>query len=355
MITTLLRRRIPLLTLGAAAVLVIGLAAPSGAAPATARHAAAPSAAGSHWKSIHGDTTNGIDCPTIHLCVGIDSNKVTWSTDPTANKPRWKHAALEPGSQPTVTMSGVILDAVSCASQTFCVAADNLGNVFATKNPTGGKKAWHESEANDIELLGLSCSSMSLCAAIDYYGNALITNDPDAADPTWTTVFLATNDGEDPPVVSCAGKSVCAAVMESSKIYYTTDAGAGSPKWKHVKLPGRGGWDGVSCPTASHCVAVGALDFGSRVGVTANLAGGQHAWKSTKVHNGKFGNLSYVDCATKSFCFANTDMYTTHAAAKASAWHALRAPNQDSQTGVSCANSSWCFIATIDGSLSWHR
>ncbi|HEX3823359.1 MAG TPA: hypothetical protein VHV79_02710 [Mycobacteriales bacterium] len=347
----LTRRRIPLFTLAATAALVVGISAPSGATP---RSSGAQSVVAAHWKDIHGDTTNGLSCPTIKLCVGVDANKVTWSTNPTAGKPHWKHVALEPSSQPTVTTGGVILTVVSCAGPKFCLAADDLGNTFATRNPTGGKRAWHEADVNSIELLSLSCSAPSLCAAIDYYGNALISTDPGAAVPTWRSVSLAANRDGDPPGLSCVGHSVCAAVMGSSKIFYTTNANAARPRWKHVKEPGRGGWDGISCPTASRCVAVGALDFGSHVAVTSNLAAGELTWKSTKVHN-KDNDLSTVDCATKSFCFATTDMYTTHAAAKPSAWHAVKAPSSGSQTDVSCATSKWCFISTIDGTFAWHR
>jgi hypothetical protein len=343
MLLSITRRWVRLLTLGAAGGLLLGLVG-----------ASTPAVAAAHWKAIHGDTTNGIACPSTKLCVGIDGNKVTWTTNPTAGKPKWKHAALEPSSQPTITTSGVILDALSCSGPKFCLISDDLGNTFATTNPTGGKRAWHIADVNSIEILGLSCASPSLCAGIDYYGNALISTDPGAASPTWSTVFLAANHDEDPPVVSCVGRSVCAAVMGSSRIFYTTDATAASAKWKHVSLPGRGGWDGVSCPTITHCVAVGALDFGSRVAVSDNLSAGQHSWKTTKVRAGDFG-LSNVDCATKSFCFALTDVYSTHAVAKKSAWHRLTAPNQNSQTDVSCVNSSWCFVSTIDGTLAWHR
>lgn len=333
------------LTLAAVATLVVGLAAPS--------DAAAPSAVGSHWKTIHGDTTNGIACPTTKLCVGVDGNKVTWTTNPTSGKPHWKHVALEPYSQPDV-IGSVILNAVTCANAHFCLIGDDIGNTFATTAPTGGKSAWHKAEIDNTEIEGLSCTSSSFCAALDYSGNALTSTDPDSPTPSWSPVFLASDQGGDPPIVSCAGRSVCAAVEEGSEIYYTTNASAAPAKWKHVKLPSHG-WDGVSCPTTSHCVAVGTLDFAPKVAVTNNLAAGKHSWKVAKVHNGSGGGLAQVDCATKSFCFAISDMFTSHAAAKASAWHRVTAPSSGSQTGVSCPTTKWCFIATIDGSLSWHR
>jgi hypothetical protein len=352
-ISTTIRPRIRLLiTPLAAALLVCGLAAPVSAAAAQA--ATRPSVP-SKWTADHGDTTNGIACPTIHLCVGVDSNAVTWTTDPTARKPKWKHVALEPSSQPTVTSSGVILDAISCASARFCLIADDLGNTFATTNPTGGKKAWHEAAADQIEVLGLSCSSTLLCAGVDYYGNALISTDPDAAQPTWKSTFLATNNDEDPPVVSCVGRSECVAVEATSSIFATTDATAAVPKWTHVRVAGRGGWDAVSCPSTSRCVAVGAIDEDSRVAVTDNLAGGKRTWKATKVHNGAGGSLADVDCATKSFCFAIGNVYSTHAAAKASAWHSVAPPSSSSETDVSCASTTWCFVATIAGTEAWHR
>jgi hypothetical protein len=347
------RRQMRLLILAAAAALALGFAAPAGAGPAAARHSAASAPGSSKWHKIHGDSTNGLACPTTKLCVGVDGNKVTWTTNPTAKKPHWHRVALEPSSQPNVEGT-VILDAVTCAGAHFCLISDDIGNVFSTTNPTGGKSAWHGSEIDDIEILAVTCSSPSMCAALDYNGLAMTTTDAGAGGP-WSHVSLGVAPDNNFYSVSCGGRSICVAVEDSNRIEYTTDPTAGAPTW-HTAKAGHHVWDSVSCPSANKCVTVG--DYSKHeVAVSTNPSSGSHSWKASKLPSANLASGTYlVDCASKKFCFtAGANAYSTHAAAKKSAWHKLKAPNHNSQTGVSCATTKWCFVATIDGSLAWHR
>jgi hypothetical protein len=340
------RRGVRLLTLGAGVALVLGFAAPIGAIPAAAAH----SSGGWTWKRTHADAANGLACPTTKLCVGIDGNKVAWTTDPSAAMPRWKRTGLE-RRFPQPVQGGVILDALSCPTAGFCITADNLGNTFATTDPTGGKRAWHEVAVDGIEILRIGCASASLCAALDYSGNVLTSTDPGSATPIWRSVHLTTMMSAEFYGVSCAGQSLCAAVEGSAKIYTTSNANAASPTWHHVKVPSHG-WDGVSCPTAGRCIAVGTFDFGDKVAVSKDPRVAKPSWKVAKLHgSGDFSGLSRIDCATRSFCFAMGDLFTTHVAAMRSAWHGTKLPTMSSQTEVSCPTTLRCFVATSTDDL----
>jgi hypothetical protein len=316
---------------------------------------ASTSSGGWRWTSHKANVATGLACPTTSLCIGVAGNKVTWTTAPTAARPSFTRVALEPATSASVTVS---LGAVSCASAHFCVVVDDRGKVFATTNPTGGKKAWHASDSGaGTSLTAVSCASTTLCLALDYYGAALVTTDPLAASPTWTTTALGAGTAAFPVAASCVGTSVCAAVFDNAAIYYTLNAGAAAPTWRHVRVAGRG-WDGVSCPTTSKCVAVGTLNSGSRLAVTNNLAGGAKTWKAVALpkRSASGTGLGAISCATKAFCFALGDSFSRTSVAKASAWHPTTAARGQTQNDVSCPTTTWCFVGTATGKLvAGHR
>lgn len=318
-----------------------GLLLPAFALPLAAADAAGPSW---HWTkpyTIPGkiDSINGLSCPSLSLCVAVSSNKLLWTTKPTAGASHWKNVALEPSSQPDV-QGGVILDDVSCPTTTFCAAVDDIGNVFTTTHPTGGKAQWHKRQVDNIEMLTIDCASATMCAALDYYGNALTSSNP-AAGP-WSSVKISATNGAAYYSVSCPSKSLCAAVESDGKIAYTTSPGAAAPTW-HIAKVGGPGWMAIACATAAHCVATGS---GGVIGVSNNPAGGVKTWHRTTVHPASFG-LSKVDCPTPSFCMAvgANDWFSTSPAAKASHWHQATVAS-GSQTAVSCPTAKHCFVGT---------
>jgi hypothetical protein len=311
---------------------------------------AATTSGGWRWTSHNADVAAGLSCPSTGLCVGVDGNKVTWTTNPTAAKPAFHRLALEPATSSTGSVS---LDAVSCASARFCVVVDDLGKVFTTTTPTRGKKAWHVSDSGaGTSLAAVACASTSLCEVLDYHGAALVTTDPLAASPTWTTTALDASNGAFPVGASCVGTSVCAAVFDDAKIYYTLNAGATPATWHHVRLAGHG-WDGVSCPTVSKCVAVGALNSGSRVAVTTRLAGGAKTWKAVTLprRSASGTGLTAVSCAAKASCFALGSSFSRSSVAKPAAWHPTTAAKGQTLNDVSCPTTAWCFIGTATGKL----
>jgi hypothetical protein len=315
--------------------------------------AAASARSGWKWaKSYHVKHLTPIDaglaCPTTKLCVAVGDNRVLWSTNPTGGSKTWHSVALEPSSSPDV-QGTIAFDGLSCPTAHFCAAVDDIGNVFTTTNPTGGKSAWHGTEIDDIELLAVGCSGPSLCAALDYYGNAFTSKAPSSG--IWHRAALTTQSGAEFYGVSCAGSSLCVGVEAGGTIYRTNNPGAVTPKWRKTKV-GRGAWDDVNCPTAHKCVAVGGYNGKGRIAVSTNPAGG--VWKYVVINKASFG-FNQMTCRGSGFCFALSDWWSANPVAKKSAWHSTKVPTSDSQVEIGCPTTKLCLIGDIGGDLTVGR
>jgi hypothetical protein len=140
-------------------------------------------------------------------------------------------------SQIDTTAEGIGL--LSCASSSFCIAADTEG-----KTTIYNGSSW-TTPADTTEpegIGGLSCASSSFCVAIDWSGNALTYNGS-----TWST---PTNIGS-AAAVSCVSSSFCMAVGINGNAHsyngsaWTTATG--------VIGPSEG--DGLACASSSFCIA----------------------------------------------------------------------------------------------------
>jgi hypothetical protein len=289
------------------------------------------SAKGTGWKwakSYHvkhlAPVDAGLACPTKKLCVAVGNNRVLWSTDPTNGSKTWHSVKLEPSSSPDV-QGTIAFDGLSCPSAHFCAAVDDIGNVFTTTNPTGGKAAWHGATIDNIELLAVGCSGPKLCAALDYYGNALTSTAPLSG--IWHSASLTTRSGASFYGVSCAGTSLCVAVEADGHIYRTTNPGAATPKWHATKV-GKGAWNHVVCPSVHKCVAGGGYNGKDRIAVSTDPA---------------------------SFCFALSDVWSAHPVAKTSAWHSTTLPTSNSQVEIGCPTAKLCLIGDIGGDITVGR
>ena len=121
----------------------------------------------------------GVSCPTDSLCVAVGaSDTLAFSQAPTGGAANW-HVVnpaypVGPGitcveGEPHCPTPGGRLDAVSCASQDFCVAVTKEGFVYVSTDPTGGAGAWSPTVVNDghggTHLTGVSCPTPSFCVA----------------------------------------------------------------------------------------------------------------------------------------------------------------------------------------------
>ena len=131
----------------------------------------------------------GISCPSDSLCVaGGAFDTIASSQTPTGDADRWhvvnpkydepKQSCLEE-DQPAGFCDSPrgSIRAVSCATESLCVAVGYEGSVFASTDPTGGAKTWSVGDLNEgpgaSHLTAVSCPSASLCVAVSGgYGGA---------------------------------------------------------------------------------------------------------------------------------------------------------------------------------------
>lgn len=116
---------------------------------------------------------NGIASPSASLCVAVAGGGLALvSTDPAGGASTFHveqiettrtYCAVREGSAPCTAP----LDAISCPSTSFCVAADTAGDVVSSTNPSGGASTWTTTKIDSHELTAVSCASVYLCVAGD--------------------------------------------------------------------------------------------------------------------------------------------------------------------------------------------
>lgn len=212
-----------------------------------------------------GDVTStyptSISCPSVDLCIAVDnSNHVVASVTPAAHHPHWTTTAIA-GAR--------VFSSISCPSPSLCIAVDLSGHIARSTNPTGGSAAWHV-EPMSPEVLtarfpaslsanflsAVSCASETLCVATDRGGDIFASTQPGAGAATWTRASVDPRGGLD--AVSCiAAPHSCTAVDTDGDAVSSSDPTAGAGAWRLTAIaPRRLPLSGVSCVTSGRCAAV---------------------------------------------------------------------------------------------------
>jgi hypothetical protein len=306
-----------------------------------------------------------LSCPTTMFCAAVDThgNAVT-STNP-VDPAAW--SALENIDPPDSQLGGLVpqLLSISCPSATFCMAADDLGNVVYSTNPAGGAGDWTASDLNSVLdsaeqahswLTALDCLSATSCIGLDQSGDEATSTDPTGGPTSWTvtTSPLVPYAMEG---ISCPTTSLCVAVDGVSEntgspgavVVSTDPAAAGS--W--IVVPGAlpSSSSAISCPSTTLCVVV---DQAGDIVTSTDPTGGAAAWVAVPaVDPNKFG-FTAISCPTVTLCVATDgtgDILTsTDPTGGASAWsapeHVIGVAEFDS---ISCATASMCLAAGVGG------
>ncbi len=165
------------------------------------------------------------------------------------------------------------LTTVSCASASFCVAADTSGDVITSTHPspigsnplsmTLDPRAWKVTHAvvpAANSFTALSCPSARLCVAITRQGEVVTSTDPTGGASAWKITRLAGSTMLDS--VSCASRAFCMVGGASDSVFVSHDPAAGSSSWTETPVTPHGSEAivGLSCPSAGFCVAVDGAD-----------------------------------------------------------------------------------------------
>jgi uncharacterized protein YceK len=272
----------------------------------------------SNWSSpvsvAHGTSLSTVDCPTTTFCLAVDDhgnvfrfNGATWSTAGTTGiatagasslscaGPSFCTVLAEGADQVAIwngsafgtptTLPAQSLDAVGCATPSFCVAIDGVGDGYYFDG-----SSW-SNRANDWgSVASISCPSVTFCVSV---GVGISTWDGQA----WTQPQPFGLVSDNLTGVSCPSVTFCQVVDASGEVEtWNGSTWAGPGQVPKPTGAGSGGVDlsDVSCPTTVFCAAVGTA------GLAAAWSGAD--WASQTVDPGP--SLTSVSCAMATFCVA---------------------------------------------------
>jgi hypothetical protein len=352
------------LALGGAAVPTVGAATATGAAWAVQ---ATPN------PLARQGLLTAVSCPSATGCVAVGSrrdrtgagvtlaeswNGTTWSVLKTPNPPGSHNSALT---------------GVSCTSATFCIAVgySNSSAGIAPLDEVWNGTAWKIQQtialAHGGQLNGVSCTSATACVAVGY---SFTTGGRLALAEVWNGTawgIRTTAPGpttSDFTAVSCVAASACTAVGDrhSNNGTFTLAESWNGSSWSVQATPTAAGTlNGVSCASASFCLAVGLLN--GRHKAIADAWDGT-AWSAAQVApapNNSIDNLTGVSCTSATGCIAVGNYGTANTLPMAEQWHGsgtamtlqqVPAPQSNlaiSLGGVSCPSVSACTAAGDDG------
>jgi hypothetical protein len=323
------------------------------------------------------ESLSGVSCPTETLCIAVGAgDTLAFSQAPTGGRASW-HVVTPPypvgpgvtciEGEPHCPTPGGRLQAVSCASPSFCVAITYEGFVYVSTDPTGGAGAWSPTVINEsggngaTHLTAVSCPSPSLCVAVSggsnnsNGGRVLTSTDPTSGQ--WQVARLGSSF--DLRGVSCGTPSFCIAVAREGRLFASTDPTGGASAWREVGTPGGpGDLEGIDCIEISFCAAGNA---GGNILTSAEPATGA-AW--SEANAGGSVQITGVSCPTPSRCVAvdnNGDVLTSiDPTGEAGSWHfenlvpfhhEFGQPTRNALFSASCASTSLCALVGSDGRI----
>jgi hypothetical protein len=209
--------------------------------------------------------------------------------------------------------------AVSCPSGLFCMAVGATESRLLAE--TRVHDTWTEVSIPDPgggQLAGVSCTSTSSCAAVGQFTSGGTTQTLAEAwnGSTWSiqaTPNPSGATGSQLNGVSCRSASSCAAVGQftSGGTTQTLAEAWNGSTWKIRHTPNASGADtsqlnGVSCPAATACEAVGVSQTGSAFSSLAEVWNGS-TWKTQATPNrggSSPSQLDAVSCTATNACTA---------------------------------------------------
>ncbi len=289
-----------------------------------------------------------------------------------ARSPLTWHSPVRISSAKVVSTFGNSLNAVSCPSGSLCVAVGQRGGVATLDDPAGGPtsptQSFHLPGLGD--LIAVSCPSVKLCVALDAGGEAAVSTDPGGGVGAWRTYRADPIQKAGRSAVmalSCPTVSFCIAVTGDQSTSQPGDGGddlvmssahpARASAWRlGANLPessvGDPGTDGVSCPSPQLCAVV---DSSGDVWTSAKPLGHRSDWKRITLQE---TDLTGISCPTATLCVATEDgdlHVTASPTGSAKTWQDLGAEyvpvpfGEETFTGVSCASASLCVAVTNEG------
>lgn len=303
---------------------------------------------GSHWtrsampKPAGADevTIGSVACPTRTECVAVGAGyppPTSKAASPFPLVDYWNGSRWTAGRAVTVG-SGDLLEAVSCSSARNCYAVGNYtskgGAEFLPLTEHWNGSGWSRQAApvpsgtTFGELNAVSCPTAKFCVAAGTDGNGELIERLTASGWSKTTPKSAPSAmlfG-----VSCPSASSCVAVGSA----LTTFGGSVGQRWNgrtwsafSTPVPrgaSNAGLQSVSCVSANHCLAVGDYTTSKVYADTWNGSGWHLAAMTTT--GGHLGALGAVDCVAAASCvvLAGTTQFVATTRSESAFWNGTR-------------------------------
>lgn len=278
---------------------------------------------------------DSVSCTSSTSCVAIGAlGATTGSAAPTSTVEEWNGTTWSPLAAPALPDKATtsVFYSLSCVSPTFCMAVGSYERKSVTSELTEkwNGATWSEvpvpppSGVHVSQLRSVSCVSSSSCTAVGdgYKLPAIAVSIGEHFNGvTWTRQAIPFPAGAtyvQLQGVSCASATVCVAVgtvgdrSESSGGEFTLADRWNGTKWtllRSVNTPGElyRGFEAVSCPSTGYCIAVGneTSRTGSNSTLSEVLKGSRWSRAATPATpGGQFRDLNGISCVSSADCTA---------------------------------------------------
>ncbi|MGH2865309.1 MAG: hypothetical protein ACRDJX_08695 [Solirubrobacteraceae bacterium] len=317
---------------GALAALALGvlLALVAGLAPASAL--AGASLTWSPATSLPaGSAPTAVSCASESTCVAVEHQGDAFDTsDPTAETPLWTAATIDPGQS---------LNAVSCAPGGPCVAVDSRGDALVGR--VAGAVSWSPpSSTHGGVLTGVSCPTASLCVAVDEEGDVLSSTEPESG--AWK--LERSYPGDRLLAVSCSSAALCVAVDSAGEALSSTEPD--SARWSAQKVDSSE-LLAISCWASGACVAT---DAAGDALAGADPGAAHPTWSLTPLGGERPAGVS---CAATGLCVlvnGNGEAFASgDSTSSAPEWTASGADPGESLSAVACLPGGFCVAVDTAG------
>ena len=181
----------------------------------------------------NGADLDSVDCTSSEFCVAVALVKGKVFTYKGSS---WTGPVHVPGEKQ--------LDAVSCATPSFCMAGDEEGDIAEYKAGSWGTPML---VASGEQITSVSCPLETFCAAADS-GKRVYTYKAGLWTPTYFEALVTSYSKS----VSCSSETFCGAVSFDSRGWTFNGSSWSTP----VPVDTAGGPDGVACVSATFCLAI---------------------------------------------------------------------------------------------------
>ncbi len=306
------------------------------------------STSASSWSRVASDGNNSlssISCVSSSLCVGASGQFISTSTDAFQASPTWSNSMV--GYSPTQTASNIL--GISCPTINLCIGVDSTGDIIYSVNPTEGGSTYNIVNVDlSTAITSISCPNVSLCVAVDKRGNILSSLNPTGQLSSWNVDYA--DPGHSIVSISCPSSSLCIALDSAGNILANTDpTNVANPSWIIFNVDGSNDPTSITCADISLCLLTDSV---GNVIVSSNPAGGASQWNVQTIDSQT--PLVSSGCTNLNQCFVSDSQGNLLVSTDplSDKWYSGNLLTNSELTSFSCSQSNECLSVDSTGH-SW--